>query len=271
VNTGTAPGTGYKWSNWIPFEGAVMPKSCFTQGSWTDAAGVTSSSVLTIVQNRWNWNQALYSVDGRNGAGFSQRYGYFEARICHPAEQVVRGVTNPSSPSKSGYSDSPSSPLGWPAWWSLAKRHLTFNELTVSGSKDYLELDFHEYYDSAAQSRTYGNRLTGTVHDWRGGHDWRNTDGNQYGAYLGNPAVWHTYGCLWQPGKITWYLDGAAQHSIRYSSGAAPSPNNVTSGYVMPSNTFQIADLDTEGVALALGTGNGYPMHVDWVRVWGAA
>lgn len=268
INTSNTAGTGYNWSSWIPFEGKTMPASCFTQGSWTDSAGSTSSSVLTIVQNRWNWNQALYSVDARNGDGFSQQYGYFEARLCHPAEQVVSGTTNPSSPAKSGLADTPASPLGWPSWWSLAKRHLMFAEMTVDGTTDYLELDFHEYYDSAAQDSIWGNRLTGTVHDWHGGNDWRNTDGHQYGSHISDPAAWHTYGCLWEPGKFTWYLDGVQQHSIAYSADAAPVPNNTTNGYVMPSGTYRIADLDNSGIALALGTGNGYPMHVDWVRVW---
>lgn len=261
VNTGTTANSTKKWSNYLPFDGAVMPSSCFTQGSWTDSRGVTSPSVLTIVQDRFNYNQGLYSVDGRNGAGFAQQYGYFEARICHPAQQIVGGDTMPSM---SG---------GWPSWWSLAKRHIMYGtELKVGGTIDYLELDFHEYFTSAAQSATYGNRLIGTVHDWHNGQDWRNTDGHQYGDHMtGGPDVWHIYGCLWKPGSITWYLDGVQQHSISYSSNAAPSPNNSTSGYVMPSGTFQIADLDSQGVALVLGTGKGYPMHVDWVRVWGSA
>lgn len=254
ADTGKA---GYGWYTRLPFEGGSKTNaSCLTVGAHTDAAGVRSDSVLTINQDHWNWNQALYSVH-QSDVGQSWQYGYFEARLCYPD----RVGAMPLMPMQ----DVPASVAGWPSWWSVARRHITGNELKhTDGSNRYLELDFHEFYSSATQDAAYGGRLVGTVHDWYSGTSHRTSDGDQYGPKIDDVAKWHTYGCLWEPGRMTWFLDGVKAHSIAYSANAAPVPNAVGN----PAGTFAIADTDTQGVALALGTGNGYPMHVDWVRVW---
>ena len=49
-----------------------------------------------------------------------------------------------------------------------------------------------------------------------------------------------------------------------FSVGAAPVPN--TAGH--PAGIFSIFDTKPSGLALVIGTGVGYPLDIDRVRVW---
>lgn len=58
---------------------------------------------------------------------------------------------------------------------------------------------------------------------------------------------WHTWGCLWKAGSIQFFYDNVAV-------GTAHS----TAGW----------NLENTHLFAILGTGIGWPMYVDWVRVW---
>jgi hypothetical protein len=56
----------------------------------------------------------------------------------------------------------------------------------------------------------------------------------------------------------------------QYSPQAPPNPlASTTSGInPTPAGVFNILDTQNPGMELILGSGSGWPLKVDWVRVW---
>jgi hypothetical protein len=56
----------------------------------------------------------------------------------------------------------------------------------------------------------------------------------------------------------------------QYSSQAPPSPLASTTNGInpTPAGVFNILDTQNPGMELILGSGSGWPLKVDWVRVW---
>lgn len=171
-------------------------------------------------------------------------HSYIEAYIqFNPA---VESVPPP------GRADSPKfSRWGWPAWWATGAPH------PISG--DYTEIDFMEYFGSAFQpAGTRATTFQTSVIDWRQ----PNITGRNGHGRMTIDANWHTYGCLWistglDRGKLTFYFDNIAYSSIRTGKFARPAEG----GAYLEANPSLI---------LRLGSGNQWPMNVDWVRVWQA-
>ena len=266
IDTGKTNAPGFNWYLRRPFTGWTNPAN-LTIEQHADSAGVTESA-LKILLTGSEWNEAIWSVCTEPGydSGFSQQYGYFEARICFPDSAVAPdGTQLPDITNK-----------GCPAWWTMGRRHVTYRDLKdVNGSAaaSWFELDILEYMDNLSQDSNVGNKMVGSVHDWRradrtihnADQGLHNGSDNNSPDRIGDTAEWHNYGCLWTPGMVRWYLDGKPQHFLRYSNGMAPEPN----GNSLPTGTFAIADADTAGVALCLGSGLNYPMWVSKVQVWG--
>lgn len=229
------PGTGaagYKWYRRLPWSGTPTPTSAIQ----------VANSVLTFTQTFENWNQGLYSVDAYSGQGSSWQYGYFEARMRF----------NPANATASN---------GFPAFWMLGRDHVTDVDNVRWGELDI----FEAYHDGAV---TYNGAFYGTIHDWLGGTP-SNTDRGSYGNHISpalgaNFTVWHDYAALWTPGRVRWYFDGVKVLDQAFSVGAAPVPN--TAGH--PAGIFSIFDTKPSGLALVIGTGVGYPLDIDRVRVW---
>jgi hypothetical protein len=138
---------------------------------------------------------------------------------------------------------------GWPAFWSWSVQGLKgfgfgSSSLTVA---NYSEIDFMETYGTI-----FGNQpgnWTATMHQWPANNS---SDGNTQHT----DSNWHTYACLWTStgtgtGQVKFYFDGAQVD------------NTVPTG---PGQT----QFSLEGMYqyIVLGTGNGWSMNVDWVRVW---
>jgi hypothetical protein len=138
------------------------------------------------------------------------------------------------------YSGTRSGSDGWPSFWSMAAEHLFGTE-----TSHFLEADFMEYFGGI-----YGGSATSysaTTHDWVNGRSQFDTRSAE-GASDGN---WHTFGARWLPGSAwIYYLDGKEIGRTSYS----------------PGGTYSIGD--SEHMPVILGTANGWPMDVDWVRVW---
>ena len=77
-------------------------------------------------------------------------------------------------------------------------------------------------------------------------------------------SQWHTYAALWQPGKVTWLLDGEPLYSQRYGAESVPAPNTPGN----PAGTFAVLDQESPGETLILGCGKNWPIEIDWVHVW---
>lgn len=222
---------GYQWYTDRPFGWGRTPAADLS----------TSNGILTISPSTAspNYSIATSSPTSRSGKGF--RYGYFEARMAFDPRKAAGSA-------------------GWPSFWGVSHA-----QVTGAGMPRSMELDFFEAYHAPYQP--HEDVFSGTVHDWIIGPPQldRANYGNNGKSMSGfDWQNFHTYGCLWQPGKITWYLDGQAQFSQQYSADAPPVPN--TAG--LASGVFSPLDTDLSGQTVILGSGVGYPMSVDWVRVW---
>lgn len=136
------------------------------------------------------------------------------------------------------YKSTDSSP-GWPAFWSF--------QTGPTANAHNTELDFFEIN---ANANSYGLVF----------HTWFNNFASQVGTGAGwtmpLTSEWHTYGCLWVStgagtGKVTGYVDNV-QVGSSILTGTGTNVPYFENGYQY----------------LILGTDLGWPMHIDWVRVW---
>jgi hypothetical protein len=204
-------------------------------GIWWEqpSAPLTSiSDANSVVTLDWLAGQSPPDTDimtaAQDGSYYKAwRYGYFEARM---SWDVTIG--------------------NWPAFWLIP-----IQGITQSGAETG-EIDIFE-----GQGNT-PHTFYGTLHDWQNGKDLQNTDGNntfQLDSSL-DLSQFHTYGLLWVPGKVTWYLDNEPLSSA---------------------DTFPIMDMQDYFVVLSGQEGNDWSagnlsgvtaskmvLNVDWVHVW---
>ncbi len=207
-----------------------------------------------------------YSKAGRTG--FLMRYGYAEARI---RADLPTGEFN-----------------GVPAFWTMEKKDMMGEYWERCAEIDILELVVPK--DRPNDQMIY----TGTLHEhFRTGK--RNEKGRYETKYASNwvnncgyldqftymDDQWHTYGALWEPGYVAWYLDGKLMHSARFNDKDLPQyyhrddPNPLprieeTTHPHLAHTTWPGAHsvTDTADEIIVLGCNKNWPMEVDWVRVW---
>ncbi len=202
------------------------------------------NGILTVTSTGYsaNWAIQSYSIRGRTGHAF--RYGYFEARIRFDPT-LGKNVR------------------GFPAWWAFSVYHSR-----VNNTDRWAELDFFEAYTGGYND--YSGAFVGTVHDWQNSSQVHYQNKNNWQQLPSSTDFndWHTYSCLWVPGRITWYFDGVELIRQYYSAIAPPNP--LANGTISPTpeGIFSILDTDPEGILLILGSDEDWPMEVDWVRVW---
>jgi hypothetical protein len=156
----------------------------------------------------------------------------------------------------------------------------------ASGYAHFNELDVFEACCGGSyvgQSGYYGS-----VHDWSGiyNNGWpvniSNNATHYFTPVMPSSVNWnqyHTYGALWvpqkgaTPGYIQFFFDGYPG-PIEYYLGppvSPPVPQNGLGSYdptspSLATTTYSI--IDSQHPALNLSTDGGWPMLVDWVRVW---
>ena len=164
---------------------------------------------------------------GNNGAW---RYGYFEARL---RWDVVKGA--------------------WPAFWLIPVEDATGQDI-YNGTKESGEIDIFEGQGD------HPHVFYGTIHDWVNLRDHANK--NNFFALPGNVDLsqFHTYGLLWTPGKVTWYLDNQPLHSE-----STPAIFDRQDFFLVL--TMQEGD-DWKAGNLSGVTAPRMTLNVDWVRVW---
>jgi beta-glucanase (GH16 family) len=164
---------------------------------------------------------------GNNGAW---RYGYFEARL---RWDVVKGA--------------------WPAFWLIPVEDATGQDI-YNGTKESGEIDIFEGQGD------HPHVFYGTIHDWVNLTDHANK--NNFFALPGNVDLsqFHTYGLLWTPGKVTWYLDNQPLHSE-----STPAIFDRQDFFLVL--TMQEGD-DWKAGNLSGVTAPRMALNVDWVRVW---
>ena len=112
---------------------------------------------------------------------FEQLYGYFEARMKLP---TARGL--------------------WPAFWMMPDRGPAAGSEGARASTyaPGMEIDIMEHVTD------WGLGRYNIATHWDGyGADHKHW-GNSSTYFGRTPDDWHTWGALWEPGKVTWYCDG---------------------------------------------------------------
>jgi beta-glucanase (GH16 family) len=199
---------------------------------WEKAAPYANISVTnSILTLDWTSGQGTddtsISTTAVNGSqSRAWRYGYFEVNM---KWDPVTG--------------------SWPAIWLLPVQG-------ISGTSETGELDIFE--GQGAYPHTY----YGTIHDWQGSSQLAsNSNSNSYN--LGSSVdftQYHTYGCLWVPGSVTWYFDNQ------------PIITASTYSIFDQQNYFLIVG-SQEGANWSYGnmtgvTATSLPVNVAWVHVW---
>lgn len=116
------------------------------------------------------WRSGLLSSVNPKGEGFSQQFGYFEARMKLPPGKGV-----------------------WPAFWLIG----------LDRSKYTAEIDVLEYYGRAPYEFSMG------FHIWRQSQGGQNTTGGHWQTIQDGilNSEYHTYGVDIQADKTSFYLD----------------------------------------------------------------
>jgi hypothetical protein len=208
------------------------------KGLWWEAvpSSFSASVASSVLDLTWSSGQSppettlsSCSADGLHCRAF--RYGYFEARM---KWDVSTGA--------------------WPAFWMIPVQATW--DATEAG-----ELDIFEGQGDAANAHTF----FGTIHDWVTTNgtavDVANSNAHNYYVVPGvDFSQWHTYGVLWIPGRVTWYLDDKPILSVPtypifdlqdyYLLLSAQEGANWTAG-------------NTSGV-----TASSLNLYIDWVKVW---
>lgn len=138
---------------------------------------------------------------------------------------------------KIAFEERPPGATGAPAFW-MGPVESIYSPFETPN----LEVDFVEFFD------TYFGT---TIWYWEPGSPTVLFGGATDPGSGYNATQYHTYGFLWLPSdKMAVYVDGRLLREITYSE----EPLLGTS--------------DDHGWAMTLGSGEGWPMHVDWVKVW---
>ncbi len=230
IDTKVTGDTKFKWFIDRPFGWSNLTE---------DAYSVENSILHMKSSGCVGWGLSTYSNKHKKGKAF--RYGYFECRMRFDS------TLGPDA--------------DWfPCFWSFSTAHSNGTNNSRWG-----ELDFYEAYTGGRHA--YNEVFIGTVHDWLKNPDKHYQNSNNWSKVTvgSNFSEWHTYGCSWSKGVITWYYDNKPLNTLKYYSDKVPEPQSSIPG---PEGTFSI--LDSEYMQVILGTAGDkkWPFEVDWVRVW---
>ena len=191
--------------------------------------GEPNDALVTVPGGALNNAQAVLPAEGQG----CWAHAYFEAYI------QFRTDGNSSTDAATG----------WPAFWSWSVQGLKNfgfggSSLTTAA---YSEIDFMETYGTI-----FGDKpgdWTATMHQWP-------ANASSDGHTQHTDEQWHTYGCLWTStgsgtGQVKFYFDGA-QVDQTVDSGTGQTQFSLEGMYQF----------------IVLGSGKGWDMNVDWVRVW---
>ena len=176
---------------------------------------------LSILTDASGYGDGLATADPSNTTQAWQ-HAYFEARIlfCATCSQGS----------------------AWPAFWTYPIEEVTGQ---LSADAPFGELDFMEYYTQGQSSA-----LLTTVHQRTSQTNLENSNNMPTVPAGTNFGQWHTYGCLWTPNQVRWYLDNQL----------------ITTTATGPGTPFTA--IEQEHMFMILGTGVQWPMYVDYVHVW---
>jgi beta-glucanase (GH16 family) len=240
--TAKSPKGASTWYAYPPYGAAGNYSASTWDISALSAAGGILSNQASLVKgtgsagNSWTSGN-LSSVD-TTGAGFSQKYGYFDARIKMPDSGTG----------------------AWPAFWLSTTNSIPG---VVSKAVPHEEIDILEWYGVTHTAGAEQAFIQEATHNW-------NVDGSQNkakGTYLYSPQTampsgaypwegFHNYGVKVDPVHITWFIDGVQTNQI-------PTPTKY-----LTSPFYIMLDYALGGGWPLTGMVSGSTMKVDWVRVY---
>jgi hypothetical protein len=228
----TAP-AGYQLTFSDDFDGTALDT-----GNWgirqrsfvSDDNVKVAGGVLSLDQTRVS---TANDESGFRGAGVATKkhfgYGYYEARI---------KLTPNGGPFHSSF---------WSQIWDGQFAKPDYDA-------DFTELDFFESYKGA----THGGYFT-----WKSGQeDARQLSSARVGMGVPDGQTYATYGALYEPNKLTFFLNGTRMGSLSYTS----IPNSPMAIWLSTvPEAAKVKDL-TDPVGHSYGT-----MDIDWVRYYTSA
>jgi len=191
-----------------------------------------SSSILSLVWRAGQGSDATSISTLSHDAQYFRawRYGYFEARM---RWNVVNGA--------------------WPSFWLIPVQDAT-GKAVYDGVRRTGEIDVFEGMGDEPHT------FYGTLHEWINFHSAPVSDNAFHLAPNIDLSQFHTYGLLWVPGRVTWYIDNK------------PLRSEETPGIFDVQDFFLVLGMQ-EGRDWTLGnrddvSAQAISMEVDWVRVW---
>ena len=189
--------------------------------------------------------------------------GYFEATLSFDPTTVHSGTSN-----------------GWPSWWTFAIEHAAYAGAgsywpgQVTGYWIYNETDIMEYIWSGSLVNSYD----ATIHTHYNTAASADVSNNTGGGNVMPVASYtqfnspHKYGVLWLPGSasttgsLQYFFDrqpiGSPVIWSQFVGGAGQTPP--------PVDPWRFGIIDSNHIALVLGTGPSAPLTVYNVQVWQA-
>ena len=161
---------------------------------------------------------------------FTQKYGYFESRFKAP---TARGL--------------------WPAFWLMPDRGPDAGNIWKRGSTndDGMEIDIYEYLCEWGPGR-----YNVAVH-WDGYGEKHQSWGTSHLYHLPTEDGYHTFGCLWEPGRLVFYVDGKLMAEFK-SERVGSTPMHM----ILNVQTGRWSTKDIDDSALP------DKWLVDYIRVW---
>jgi hypothetical protein len=261
----TYPPSGYNWYR----HGDIEPHDISVNTGAGGGATAGATGVLTIDNTPDVFNGVLQTVPanatGSQRAGTWQ-HGYFEARIQYSSTVTGNGGRK----------------NGWPSFWLWAVQALS----PVQGQKT-AECDIFEALPLGAAGAS--SQAINTLHNWENSRDYAaqsnlfNTGSNNLQASLVDSTEsaqptdgrWHTYGCLWTSngngsGTVRFYYDGFLIVHQRGVTTVLTGTNQRLAPGQISGDTMgtSLTAMESDNMFIYLGTAQGWPMNVDWVRVW---
>jgi beta-glucanase (GH16 family) len=187
TSTITVDGGGGPWSapvhTRVGFADFGLPTDDPSPFSVTN--GILQMRMMQDAEEEHGWQAGHMQTANSQGQGFSQRYGYFEARIRMPPTGT-RGA--------------------WSAFWLYSQALLT------DPSQTRAEVDVIEYYPGANADGHHSAVHLRPGNPYRVGEVSQPWFDGEYNKPTGlNDGQWHTHGALLTPQWIVIYFDGAEQ------------------------------------------------------------
>ncbi|WP_269522395.1 family 16 glycosylhydrolase [Coraliomargarita parva] len=182
------------------------------------------------------------SVDGRqytsgqveSFGNWAQQYGYFEARVKLP---TTRGF--------------------WPAFWLMPDRF-------VDGPSDQKSIWIRQStqwggmeFDIMEHLCEWGSGRNNVAVHWDGYRDDHKSWGTNQVFFGPTPDGWHYFGMLWEPGKLTWFIDGVKKAEwVNERVGSVPAYMKLS----LQLGGWATQDIDMDNIQQTY--------DIDSVRVW---